>query len=403
MPVCMYPAVIAPERHVPNYVAQGESDSGSSVRQGSAVVPGEMIFSSGANLITGHGTYRDMDVDPVMEQSDSAKADGNVPNAAEEAMRNAPMRTSLTGRVRIVNKLVYVEPPKARYSGNVGDTVVGRIVEVEQRRWKVDVNSALYGNLALANVKLPGGELRRKSEDDERAMRSFMKEGDVIVAEVHEVYKDGTLQLHMPGTRTGKLGGGCFLRIPPSLVKRQKIHRHRLAIRRSISLPSDSGTTDGSMDVIHIGLILGCNGYVWIGPARAMDIGLGLTAAIEPAGDPLATEASRMEYLVERLAVSRVRNCVLALTQNGMPVWETSVLTACEASWFTEQPDDVEEDMEDEDEDAHQERLMVVAPTAGAAKSDPVRRHRNRIARLLRPDLSRRLVSLVQAKIGSVG
>lgn len=46
---------------------------------------------------------------------------------------------------------------------------------MEQRRWKVDVNSALFGNLALANVKLPGGELRRKSEDDERAMRSFMK------------------------------------------------------------------------------------------------------------------------------------------------------------------------------------------------------------------------------------
>lgn len=130
MPVCMYPAVIAPERNIPNYVAHGESVSGLGVRQGSAVVPGEMIFSSGANLITGHGTYRDMDVDMIVEQWKSVKTNDNQPSAADEAMRNAPMRTSLTGRVRIVNKLVYVEPPKARYSGNVGDTVVGRIVEV---------------------------------------------------------------------------------------------------------------------------------------------------------------------------------------------------------------------------------------------------------------------------------
>lgn len=49
------------------------------------------------------------------------------------------------------------------------------IFQVEQKRWKVDVNSYRLANLSLANVKLPTGELRRKSEDDERAMRSFMR------------------------------------------------------------------------------------------------------------------------------------------------------------------------------------------------------------------------------------
>ncbi len=39
----------------------------------------------------------------------------------------------------------------------------------------MDVNSYHLANLSLANVKLPTGELRRKSEDDERAMRSFMR------------------------------------------------------------------------------------------------------------------------------------------------------------------------------------------------------------------------------------
>ncbi|CAH8590089.1 unnamed protein product [Heterobilharzia americana] len=285
MPIYMYPAVAAPDRHSIDYVSQGHPEGPSGVQQGSAVVPGEIVFSSAANLITGHGTYRSADVSSdTVDGSAGANLASVIHSHTDPLLKGGSgthvsnIHTSLTGRVRIVNKLVYVEPPKARYFGNVGDTVVGRIVEVEQRRWRVDVNSSLLANLALANVKLPGGELRRKSEDDERAMRSFMKEGDLIVAEVHEVYKDGTLQLHMPGTRTGKLGGGCLLHIPPSLIKRQKIHRHRLAVPRVNAL--DGSLTSSSTDVISVGLILGCNGYVWTGPARAMDIGLGLAAPV---------------------------------------------------------------------------------------------------------------------------
>ncbi|XP_018646515.1 rrp4, putative [Schistosoma mansoni] len=256
------------------------------------------------------------------------------------------------------------------------------VIPVEQRRWRVDVNSALLANLALANVKLPGGELRRKSEDDERAMRSFMKEGDLIVAEVHEVYKDGTLQLHMPGTRTGKLGGGCLLRIPPSLIKRQKIHRHRLAIPRMDTL---DGPITISNEVISVGLILGCNGYIWTGPARAMDIGLGLSAPVEA---DLNT-ANESELLAERIAVCRVRNCILALTHNGMPVWETSVLTACEASWSADQQND------DDDDEYQLEFETSINNDSSGSKS------RNRIARLLHPEVARRLVTLVQAKLKS--
>ncbi|CAH8542570.1 unnamed protein product [Schistosoma turkestanicum] len=385
MPIYMYPAVAAPERHSVDYVSQGQPE-GPRIQQGSAVVPGEIVFSSVSNLITGHGTYRSV---AVSSENDDENLSSVVNPHTSPSVNGDPgiqasnIHTSLTGRVRIVNKLVYVEPPKARYSGNVGDTVVGRIVEVEQRRWRVDLNSALLANLALANVKLPGGELRRKSEDDERAMRSFMKEGDLIVAEVHEVYKDGTLQLHMPGTRTGKLGGGCLLRIPPSLIKRQKIHRHRLAIPRIDTL--DGPITSASNDVISVGLILGCNGYVWTGPARAMDIGLGLSAPVEAD----LSAVNEMEILAERIAVCRVRNCILALTNNGMPVWETSVLTACEASLLADQQND------DEDDDYEMEFETNINNDPSGSKA------RNRIARLLHPEVARRLVTLVQAKLKS--
>ncbi|KAF5395027.1 Exosome complex exonuclease RRP4 [Paragonimus heterotremus] len=397
MPISMYPALAAPERSTPDYALHGQRSFVGSMGQGSAVVPGEIIFPSGSNLITGHGTYRENDSVSSLDRSRMGvntigeSQDGLEGQHLPETIQTAAMRTSLTGRVRIVNKLVYIEPAKARYAGNVGDTVVGRIVEVEQRRWRVDLCSALLGNLALANVKLPGGELRRKSEDDERAMRFFMKEGDLIVAEVHEVYKDGTLQLHMPGTRTGKLGGGCLLRIPPSLVKRQKIHRHRLAIPRTDAVRRLQSTSAGApAEMISVGLILGCNGYIWIGPSRAMDIGLRLAAPLDSAD--CGTAEGRHEQLAERLAVSRVRNCILALSHNGMPVWETSVLAACEASWLMDQQAD--EDASD-DEDA----AVDMIDSSGIRSSN--RHVQNQIARLLRPDVSQKLVSLVHAKLGS--
>ena len=48
------------------------------------------------------------------------------------------------------------------FLGAVGDTVVGRITQVQTSRWKVDVNSRLDAELKLANVHLPGGEQVRK-------------------------------------------------------------------------------------------------------------------------------------------------------------------------------------------------------------------------------------------------
>jgi len=46
-----------------------------------------------------------------------------------------------------------------RYIGDVGDVVVGRIIDVGQKRWKVDTKCRLDSALMLSSVNLPGGEL----------------------------------------------------------------------------------------------------------------------------------------------------------------------------------------------------------------------------------------------------
>lgn len=47
----------------------------------------------------------------------------------------------------------------SRYNGEIGDVVVGRIIELGQKRWKVDTKSKLDSVLMLSSVNLPGGEL----------------------------------------------------------------------------------------------------------------------------------------------------------------------------------------------------------------------------------------------------
>lgn len=67
-----------------------------------------------------------------------------------------------------------------RYAGEVGDVIVGRIVEVQANRWLVDINSTQFAILLLSNVNLPGGELRRKKFEDQLLMTDYMKVGDLV-------------------------------------------------------------------------------------------------------------------------------------------------------------------------------------------------------------------------------
>lgn len=46
-----------------------------------------------------------------------------------------------------------------RYTGDVGDVVIGRITEVGNKRWKVDVNAKQDAVLLLSSINLPGGTL----------------------------------------------------------------------------------------------------------------------------------------------------------------------------------------------------------------------------------------------------
>ncbi|XP_063067321.1 exosome complex component RRP4 [Engraulis encrasicolus] len=247
--------------------------SGSKNAASTLVVPGDVITTD-TGFMRGHGTYLDED----------------------------KLTASVAGEVERVNKLICVRPLKTRYNGEVGDVVVGRVVEVQQKRWKVETSSRLDSVLLLSSVNLPGGELRRRSAEDELSMRDYLQEGDLISAEVQAVYSDGSLSLHTRSLKYGKLGQGVVVQVSPSLVKRQKTHFHNLPCGASI--------------------ILGNNGYIWLFPTPPQqdeDVG-GYYTSTEPVA------------LSDREVISRLRNCILALAAHKVLLFDTSVLYCYESS-----------------------------------------------------------------------
>ncbi|CAK8683506.1 unnamed protein product [Clavelina lepadiformis] len=237
----------------------------------------------------------------ITEDADYMRGHGTYTNDDEEDHK---LYASVAGVVERINKLVCVRALKTRYNGEVGDIVVGRIKEVQQKRWKVETNSRLDSVLHLSSVNLPGGELRRRSAADELTMREYLKEGDLISAEVQQVHTDGMLSLHTRSLKYGKLGQGCCVTVSPSLIKRRKNHVHNLSC----------GVT----------IILANNGYIWIN-STAVDG----TKTTGDGGFVVDTEPVQMD---DREAICRVRNCILCLSRSSVMLYDTSVLYAYEAS-----------------------------------------------------------------------
>ncbi|CAH1766008.1 9932_t:CDS:2 [Entrophospora sp. SA101] len=171
------------------------------------VTPGQLITDE-TQFMRGHGTF-------ITDSGESL--------------------SSVAGVVERVNKLISVRALHSRYTGDVGDLVIGRITEVSNKRWKVDINSRQDAVLLLSAINLPADELQ---------IRNFFSEGELLVAEVQGSFQDGSSSLHTRSLKYGKLRNGSLMIVPQALVQRCKTHFH--------TLPCGVDVT------------LGMNGYIWV-------------------------------------------------------------------------------------------------------------------------------------------
>ena len=244
------------------------------VRGKGHLVPGEVITED-SGFMRGHGTY----------------------------VQDNRLISSVAGFVEPINRLISVRALRTRYNGEVGDVVVGRIVEVQvqQKRWKVETNSRVLSMLLISAVNLPDGNQRRKTAEDEQMMRSYFTEGDLISAEVQSIFSDGSLSLHTRSPKYAKLGQGVLVIVSPSLIERRKTHFH--------NLPCGAHVT------------LGNNGYIWIS----------VTAPGSNESEGFNCNQEKLS-LTDRQVLARLRNCICGLARFKMTIQDTSITYCYDAS-----------------------------------------------------------------------
>lgn len=242
----------------------------------SIVTPGELITED-PTWMKGHGTY----------------------------FINDKTYSSVAGSISRVNRLLSVIPLRGRYSPETGDHVIGRITDVGNKRWKVDIGAKQDAILMLGSVNLPGGVLRRKSESDELQMRNFLKEGDLLNCEVQTIFNNGIASLHTRSLKYGKLRNGIFLKIPSPLIVKTKNH--------AFDLPGN------------VSIVLGTNGYIWLYKTPKINISLenntpGITRLEEESSWEIYSDKNEFIDVQTRNNIAKYYNIIKSLAEKEQKI-----------------------------------------------------------------------------------
>lgn len=215
-----------------------------------------------------------------------------------------------------------MRPLRARYTPEIGDLVVGRIIEVQSRIWRVDVGAPVLARLPLSAINLPGGILRKRTETDELQIRTFFSEGDLLVAEVQALHQDGTASLHTRSLKYGKLRNGIFMSVSGTGGGGGVVRARRQV------WTIDTVHGGGKVDVI-----LGVNGYIWISKHVEQVGGDTVITRIEENVTSTVYSSQNDEIPAEtRREIARIRGVITLLVEEGLRVDEDMVMKGYEAA-----------------------------------------------------------------------
>ncbi|KAJ4339432.1 Exosome complex component rrp4 [Ascochyta clinopodiicola] len=266
----------------------------------SIVTPGEHITSD-PQWMRGHGTY--------------------VPAGSGTII------STVAGSLHKTNKLLSVQPLRARYNPEIGDLVIGRIVNVQTKKWSVDIAAPMLANLPLSSINLPGGILRRRTAVDELNIRTFFSEGDLLVAEVQSLHQDNTASLHTRSLKYGKLRNGLFTSLSGAgggiLSRKGGVVRSR---RQVFTLNSAAGEID---------VVLGVNGYIFISKhtvVAASTTETGINKLDEQVTETLySSQNDEIEPAVMK-EITRVSTLIKGLVACGTKVDEDTIVKVYEGA-----------------------------------------------------------------------
>jgi len=236
-------------------------------------------------------------------------------------LREGTLVASVAGLVHRVNRVVSVRPVSARYVGEVGDVVVGRVTDVGAKRWRVDVRGRQDAVLLLSGLYMGEGAQRRMTAEDQLSMRKHLQEGDLVSADVHTFFSDGGMSLHARSGQYGRMENGCAVSVAPFLIQRLSAH--------FVALPCG------------VDMVVGMNGVVWVAASvpseevEAAEAEAGGARGLSSAGKIAlrrSVGALRRVLPEERRRVARVSAAVACLGWALLPVTPASVMAVYSAA-----------------------------------------------------------------------
>ncbi|CAG9332453.1 EXOSC2 [Blepharisma stoltei] len=170
---------------------------------------------------------------------------GSMPGYGTYQNEVGEIVSNVMGYPAMYNRLVCVNSLRGCYIGETGNVVIGRISQVGNKRWKVDIGASQEAALQLSSIDLPTGEHRIRSEEDQLHMREYFNHNDLLSAEVQSKSQEGkAINLQTRSSKFGKLKNGMLVVVSPNLVARMRQHFCQL---------------NNEVDII-----FGRNGWIWV-------------------------------------------------------------------------------------------------------------------------------------------
>ncbi|ACS90402.1 MULTISPECIES: exosome complex RNA-binding protein Rrp4 [Thermococcus] len=173
-------------------------------------------------------------------------AQGSFKNGRGTFKEGNRLYSSVVGLVRVSNDTVSVVPLEGPYIPEVGDTVIGKIVDVKFSNWIVDIGAPYQAGLRVQDV------IEGRVDVLKTDLRKIFDIGDIIYAKIKAYNEINQIDLITKGMpfNGGPLKGGQLVKITPSKVPR--------LIGKGGSMINMIKNLTGTR------IIVGQNGWVWV-------------------------------------------------------------------------------------------------------------------------------------------
>jgi len=145
------------------------------------------------------------------------------------------------GNVVWNNDIINVIPINGIYIPQEGDNIIGRVMEVNDTYWVIDIDAPYYTRLSIMEANI-----RERVQD----ISTIMDINDIIYARVFHVSRDKSISLTMKNGRYGKLPSGMIVKINP--------------LRTARVIGKEGSMIKMIKDYTNCEVLVGSNGVIWL-------------------------------------------------------------------------------------------------------------------------------------------